>query len=357
MPKSIKPLSAQVMVITGATSGIGLATARQAAARGAKLVLAARNAEALTLLGEELRARGAAVETVVCDVGVEAEVKALAARALAAFGGFDTWVNNAGVSIYGRIEDTPIDDQRRLFDTNYWGAVYGSLAALEHLRTREDGGALINVGSVLSDVTIPLQGVYCASKHALKGFTNALRSETRRSAPKVRITLIKPSAIDTPYKEHAHNLTGQPPTNPPPVYATPLVAEAILHAAEHRVRELTVGFGGRALALSVGLAPHLAEPVMAWAAPILTRDRKSNHKRDSDALRAPGKDLRERAPYAVVRKTSLYLAAQTHPEITAGVLFGAGLLLGAVFKARQELHDARVRRDATRRLRAKLESR
>jgi short-subunit dehydrogenase len=328
---NLKPVRQQVIVITGATSGIGLSTARAAAARGASLVLVARNEEALKTVRDDLESKGAKVCYVVADVGHESEVRNIADVAIARFGGFDTWVNNAGVSIFGPITETPIEDQRRLFDTNYWGLVYGSLTAVEHFRTREGGGALINLGSVLSDMAIPLQGTYCASKHAVKAFTNALRMELMEQHATVSLTLIKPSAIDSPYKDHARNLTGGAVRNPPPVYATPLVAQAILYAAEHRVRELTVGAGGRVVAALSGLAPSLGEALLAAAAPLLERDRKGRRRSQSDNLHHAGQDLRERAFYKNVRETSLYSAAQMRPKATLGLALLAGLTAGAAF--------------------------
>lgn len=346
MKPALKPLSAQVIVLTGATSGIGLATARRAATHGASLLLVARNEDALRALTDELRGFGGRVDYAIADVADVEQVRAAADKAISVFGGFDTWINDAGVSSYGPIEDTPLEDQRRVFDVNYWGVVHGSLAALSHLSTREGGGVLINVGSVLGDQAIPLQGTYCASKHAIRGFTKALRMEVSLSAPNVSLTLIKPGAIDTPYKEHAHNLMGRPTTNPPLVYATPLVAEAILHAAQHRVREITVGFAGRAVALAGQFLPALAEPAFARLIPLLTRDRRSNHPDESDALYEPGIDGQEEAPYAVVRRSSYYTRAQMKPGRSTLVWAGVGAAALATLKIKDALRVRRIRRDA-----------
>src|SRR3954466_1499031 len=151
-------------------------------------------------------------------------------EAIQAFGRIDTWVNNAGVGIWGRIEELSEADMRQLFETNFWGQVYGSLVALSQLR--QHGGALINIGSVTSDRSIPLQGIYSASKHAIKGFTDALRMELEEEGAPVSVTLIKPSAIDTPYFQHAKNYMSVQPKPPAPVYAPEVVANAILRAAE-----------------------------------------------------------------------------------------------------------------------------
>jgi short-subunit dehydrogenase len=294
-------------------------------------VLSARNEEALKSVCEDLAGKGAKVTYVVADVGREADVRAIAEAATSRFGGFDTWVNDAGVSIFGETTKTPIEDQRRLFETNYWGVVYGSLIAVEHFRERPGGGALINVGSVLGEMAIPMQGAYSASKHAVKGFTNALRMELLREGAPVAVTLIKPSAIDTPYKDHARNLTGAPVRNPPPVYAAPLVAQAILYAAEHKTRELAVGAGGSVIATLGMLAPALSEPLLAWCAPMLQRDPEERRTTRADNLHQAGQDLRERAYYKGVRESSLYSTAQMRPKATLALALLAGLAAGAAF--------------------------
>ena len=188
MNLQLKDLSDQVIVITGASSGIGLVTARMAARRGACVVLNARNEEALRQVANEINAEGGEAVHVAGDVGKLSDVQMIAYEAIRRFGGFDTWVNNAGVSIYGPVLDQSLADQRRLFDTNYWGVVHGSIVACTHLRKR--GGALINIGSVLSDVAIPIQGTYCATKHAVKGYTDALRLELDRHRITTPVVLV-----------------------------------------------------------------------------------------------------------------------------------------------------------------------
>lgn len=260
---ALKPLDTQAIVITGATSGIGLATARRAARQGACVFLIARGEEDLRALCEELQAEGSRCAWAVADVSDHAALSAAAEKCIRLFGGFDTWVNNAGVSIFGPIRETLIEDQRRLFETNYWGVVNGSLVAVEHLRTQPGGGTIVNVGSTLSDAPMPIQGIYSASKHAVKGFTNALRMEMIREKSPVRISLVKPAAIDTPYPKHARNLTGYAVQNPQPVYAAHVVADTILWCATHPIREITVGGGGRLIASFYSVLPGLAEPLFA----------------------------------------------------------------------------------------------
>ncbi len=312
----LKNLEDQVVVITGATSGIGLVTARMAAKRGAKLVLVARTESALCSLATELRATGAEAIYVKADVGIENDVKAVRDAASKEFGGFDTWVNNAAVSIYGKVTDVPIEDHRRLFETNYWGVVYGSLIAADHLATK--GGAIVNVGSALSDRAIPIQGAYCASKHAIKGFSDALRMELEHDKSPVSVTLIKPATINTPYPEHAKNLLPTDPALISPVYPPSIVAEAILYAAQNPVRDLYVGGAAKAISMAGYYAPNSTDKFMEQ-----TMFDMDQHERHSSAqhkgLNNPSSELRETGDYeGHVAKTSLYTKARLHPRITAG---------------------------------------
>jgi NAD(P)-dependent dehydrogenase (short-subunit alcohol dehydrogenase family) len=332
MTLKLKKLSDQVIVITGASSGIGLVTARFAAKRGARVVLNARNEEALKQVTDDINAQGGQAIYVVGDVGQFEDVKKIAEEAVRRFGGFDTWVNNAGVSIYGAVLDQSLEDQRRLFETNYWGMVHGSMVACAHLRSR--GGALINVGSVLSDLAIPIQGTYCASKHAVKGYTDALRLELEEEGAPISVTLIKPSAIDTPYTRHAKNLMPVEPMNPPPVYAPDLVAEAILHCAEHPERDLYVGGGGKMLAESGQLAPRLTDKVMhAMMFDVQKSDRPKPPARE-DSLYAPIADGEERGGYpGHVAESSVYTKASKHPLITGSLIAGLGLAVLAAWRS------------------------
>ncbi len=318
---TLKPLNEQSIVITGATSGIGLATARRAARAGACVFLIARGEGDLKALTEELQATGARAAWAVADVADHAALSEAAEKCVRLFGGFDTWVNNAGVSIYGAISVTSLDDQRRLFETNYWGVVNGSLVAAEHLRKRYGGGAIVNVGSILSDAPLPIQGVYSASKHAVKGFTNALRMELMREQAPITVSLVKPAAVDSPYSKHARNLTGYATQNPQPVYATHVVADTILYCASHPIREITVGGGGRLIASFYSVLPGLAEPLFARFAPSLMRDRGSAWEPYDDGLYDPSEDgLEEEVHYPMVRQFSALAEVRKHPGIASGVL-------------------------------------
>jgi short-subunit dehydrogenase len=258
-----KPLREQVIVITGASSGIGLATAEAAAAQGAKLVLAARSTETLREIASRLSLQsGCEAIALTADAGRREDMQRLAAEAATHFGRIDTWVNDAGVSIYGRLDEVEDADSRRLFDTNFWGVVNGSLSALPHLKA--SAGALINVGSEVSDAVIPLQGMYSASKHAVKGFTDALRVEIEEmdKAP-VTITLIQPTAVDTPFPQHARNYMDREPKLPTPQIEPEDVAKAILKAATEGGRDIKVGAVAKINTLTAKIAPSLGDKLSA----------------------------------------------------------------------------------------------
>ena len=239
MSTKLKRIQDQVVVVTGASSGIGLATAELLAEKGATVVLAARSDETLDDVVSRIAARGGTAAAVPCDVTDRGQVDRLAAETVRRFGRIDTWVNNAGVGLWGRLDETPEADARKLFDVNFWGLVNGCLAALPHLKRQ--GGALVNVGSEVSDAASPLQGMYVASKHAVKGYTDCLRIEVEEvdKAP-VAVALIQPGATDTPFPQHARNVTDAEPKLPNPQDDPRHVAEAILTACETPTREKKV---------------------------------------------------------------------------------------------------------------------
>nr|MBA3640017.1 SDR family NAD(P)-dependent oxidoreductase [Acidobacteriota bacterium] len=258
-----KKLSEQTIVITGASSGIGLATAQLAAQRGASVVLSSRNEAELQRLVQAINDAGGRATYAVADVANPEELDGVAAEAVRTFGGIDTWVNNAGISIFGKLTEVPMADKKRLFDVNFWGVVNGCRTAVHHMRER--GGTIINIGSIVSDQAIPLQGIYSASKHAVQGYTNALRMELQHDKFPIAVTLVKPSAIDTPYLEHARNYMDAAPSFPPPVYAPEVVARTILKCAERPVRDITVGGAGRMMTLLGAAAPRMTDKYMKTA--------------------------------------------------------------------------------------------
>jgi short-subunit dehydrogenase len=255
-------LNEQVVVITGASSGIGMATAVLAAQRGAKVVLSARSQDACKEIVAQITAKDGIAIFVPCDVTDRQQITQLAATAIESFGRIDTWVNNAGQGMYGRLDEVSEEDSRRLFDINFWGIYNGSLAALPHLK--KQGGALINLGSEVSEAVVPLQGMYATTKHAVKGFTDALRVEIEEvDEEPVSITLIQPTATDTPFPQHAKNYMDEEPKLPTPLDDPKDVAEAILNAAVSHTRSKKVGLMSKVNTATAKLVPSLADKVSA----------------------------------------------------------------------------------------------
>ncbi len=330
----LKPIEDQVVVVTGATSGIGLAIVELLASSGAAVFLVARNEDALRSLAERLRNEGHRAAYAVADVADAAALRAASDAAVTHFGRYDTWVNDAGAFVYGAFTDVALADQRRVHDVVYWGVVHGSLIAGEHLRRH--GGAVVNIGSVLGDMAIPFQGPYCAAKFAVAGFTEAFRREVLAAGEPISVTLVKPAAVNTPFMEHARNRLGAPGTrNPPPSYDPTLVARAVLHACQHRVRDITVGgLGGSALVLANTLAPGVVDRVAALVgrASQITNDAGAADRRDN--LYAPRADLATRSTLRpFTRKTSLALEAQLHPVAATATLAGVLSLLAVAGRA------------------------
>lgn len=326
MTLKLKPVSQQTIVITGATSGHGLATVLRAAASGANVVLVARDEQELLQVRDRILAEGGSAEVVPADVSREQDIARVVEIAIDRFGGFDTWINNAGVGVYGDLVDTPIDDHRQVFETNYWGLVHGSLAAVRHLRERRDGGALVNVGSINGDISSPLLGAYNASKHAVKGFTNSLRVELIRDEAPVSVTLIKPAAIGTPFPQRGRNISGARARLPRPLYSPELVADAILFAAQHPRRAITVGGVGRIQVAAATLTPGLFDQVASrMSSQLIERDKPVGFVEgtlwEPNGI-APTKEGRQRG-----RRFSLYTAYQTNPGMPAATMVSVGILV------------------------------
>ena len=341
MPE-FKALEDQVVVLTGASSGIGLATARRLGERGAKLVLVSRNESALDDVAREIEAMDGHGEAfvVTADVGDRDAMRNVCNQTVERFGRIDTWINDAGVAIYGAATEVPWKDQRRLFDTNYWGVVGGSLEAVAQFRKQREAGApsvakIINVGSVLSDRAMIFQGPYSASKAAVKGWTDALRMELEEADEPISVTLIKPAAIDTTYMEHARNyLDAEGTRNPPPSYDPDLVADAIEHACENDPRDLTVGGIGWLIGKMGQFAPAATDAAMKAAGRFLQTSEQPARQGMRDNLYEPRRDGAERSdmpnlvPGFGTRRTSLFLTMQENPTATLaiGALVTAGVI-------------------------------
>lgn len=325
---SLKKLPDQVVVITGASSGIGLVTARMAAAKGAKVVVAARNEEALKQLTKELKSKGSSAVWVKADVGREEDVNRIAETAIREFGGFDTWVNNAGVSIFGKAMDVTIDDMKRDFDTNFWGVVYGSRAAVNHFKAKGVPGALINIGTVYGDRGVVLQSTYSASKFAVHGWTENLRMELEKEKAPVSVTLVRPGRIDTPYNEHARSYIDKQPAHIGMMYAPEAVADAILFAAQHPKRDMFVGGQAKFGAFAGNVAPRFMDKFMELTMFRTQQSERPSRSVEDNALYEPGYGMHERGTNkGWVRSTSFYALAEKHPVLASMAIAGASTAL------------------------------
>jgi short-subunit dehydrogenase len=336
MKPILKPLSEQVFVITGASSGIGLVTARMAAERGAKVLLVARDEAVLRTIVAEITAAGGTADAYAADVGDADAVRAAAAHANQRFGRIDTWVNNAGGAIYGKLVDVPDDEHRQLFRTNYFGMVHGCLAAIPYLT--QSRGALITVGSIASDMPSPLMGAYAATKHAVKAYVEALRMELADDDVPIVVTLVKPSGIDTPVAQHAINHAEGEAQIPPPVYDPKLVADAILFCATHPKRDITVGGAGRAQVLLAAHFPGVFERLAPKAAASFTDPTKSQPQ-PANLFASTDTGRVRSGEHPAARTTSLYTAASKHPAIASAIAAAVTAGIGALLYGRGRSSD------------------
>jgi short-subunit dehydrogenase len=256
-----RELRGAVVVITGASSGIGRATAIALAGTGSKLVLAARASAPLEEVARECRDLGAEAIAVATDVRDEDAVERLADDATAAFERIDVWINCAGVIAYGRFEELPSSVFRGVIETNLFGQVNGARAALRRFRAQDDG-TLINVGSVWARLTTPQVSPYVASKFALRAFGECLRQELADS-PNIQVASLLPQAVDTPIFKHAANFSGRFVRPIPPLLDPQDVARAIVRCARTPAREVTIGKLGRVLELLHCVAPALHDRTVA----------------------------------------------------------------------------------------------
>ena len=327
MRVKLKPLNEQVILITGASSGIGRQSAVDAARAGAKVILVARSEEGLRTAVSDIERAGGTATYAIADVADIEQLRQAAEVGISKFGRIDTWVNNAGVGMYGKILQIDVADDRRLFETNFWGLVNGSRLAAKYLLAA-GGGALVNLGSEVSDISVPTQGMYSTSKHAIMGFTDALRDEVMEAKLPISVTLIKPAAINTPFARHAKNYLDQDATLPAPVYDVKLAADQVLHAAAYGGRELYVGGGGRLMALLGNHFPY----AMDWIAATFMSDqqlakRPANHSYEGlneprGFYSAKGDVDRDRH----VQKFSLYGVARRHPLTTTLIVGMIGVV-------------------------------
>jgi NAD(P)-dependent dehydrogenase (short-subunit alcohol dehydrogenase family) len=255
-----KPVSEQVVVVTGASSGLGRAIARAAAERGAKVVVTGRNEEALSNAVSEIERAGSEGLSVPADCTEQDQVERVVAQAIERFGRIDTYVANAIVTVYAEAERLTREELRRVIDVNFFGTVYGYWAALPHLRAAK--GTFLHISSALAYRGIPLQAAYCSSKAGLRAFFEAARVEEQKAGTGVDISLVLPGAINTPQFDRDRQKIGYQPQPVPPIYQPEPYAEAALRCMERPIRELPVSWGAQKLLWGQKLAPRAGDWVL-----------------------------------------------------------------------------------------------
>lgn len=255
----------QIVVITGASSGVGRALARAYGARGARVGLVARNVEALEACAAEIRAAGG--EALVCqaDVADAAAVERAAADVEAAWGGIDTWINCAMATVVAPVRDMTADEYRRVTEVTYLGYVYGTQSALRRMLPR-DRGTIVQVGSALAYRSIPLQSAYCAAKAAIRGFTDSLRSELMHDGSAVRLTHVHVPAVNTPQSLRQRNKMPKQQQPVPPLFDPDVIASAIIAAADEAPRERMIALPTTKAVTGQKFVPGLLDRFLATAA-------------------------------------------------------------------------------------------
>lgn len=265
----LKPINQQVVTIMGASSGIGRDAALKFAERGAKVVVSARSQEGLDSLVEEIHRIGGEamplahgdVFAVPADVSEFDQVKAVADQTVERFGRLDTWVHTAGTDVFATFDRISPEEFKRVIDVNLMGQVYGAMAALPYLKQTQQG-SLIHITSMAARKSLPYHAAYSASKHGITGFLDALRIELKHQGYNINVTNILPVAINTPIYNKSKSKLGVKPRGLPPYYNVSLVTDAILYAAEHRVRNHIVGDSGRLIDLVQRISPALLDALL-----------------------------------------------------------------------------------------------
>jgi NAD(P)-dependent dehydrogenase (short-subunit alcohol dehydrogenase family) len=330
-----RALREQVVVVTGASSGLGRSVARLAGRRGAKVVVTARNGEALEACVREIEAFGSEALAVPADCTVQDEVAQVVEQAVDRFGRIDTYVANAIVTVYAETYRYEPDELRRIMDVNFFGQVYGYWAVLPHLR--ESQGTFVSIQSALAYRGIPLQGGYCASKAALRNFFESARVELLKAGWGVDISVVHPAAINTPQFDRDRQKLGKQPQPVPPIYQPEPFADAVLHCCEHPIRELPVGWGAQKLMWGQKLSPRAGDLMllrMGW---------KSQHTDEDKPLDAPDNLFRTLPGDpgahgrfdAQSRASTLWTSLRLRRWLVGAAVVGAAALAGSAERGRK----------------------
>jgi NAD(P)-dependent dehydrogenase (short-subunit alcohol dehydrogenase family) len=321
----------KAVVITGASSGVGRACARAFAREGARIALIARNRDALAAACQEVRDVGSEALALPLDVADASAVDEAAGFVVQHFGAIDVWINCAMVTVFAPVADMTADEYRRVTEVTYLGYVYGTMAALRHMRQR-NSGTIIQIGSALTFRSIPLQSAYCAAKAAIRGFTDSLRSELCHDGSNIRVSMLHLPAVNTPQFVVQRNKLPRQAQPVPPIYTPELIAEAVVWAADHAPRDLVIGGSTLKAILGQMIAPGLLDRYLASTAYKGQQTDEPNDPERPDNLfePVPGDHGAQGLYGDSAKSTSRQLWLRTHPRILAGatLAMGAALLAG-----------------------------
>ncbi|HEX2914914.1 MAG TPA: SDR family oxidoreductase [Chloroflexia bacterium] len=338
----LKPIEEQVVVLMGASSGIGRESAIEFARRGAKVLVAGRGEEDLASLVREITEAGGSASYALADVTDFSQVQAAAARAVELYGRLDTWVHLAAVSIYAPFEKIRPKEFKQVLDVNLLGQIHGALAALPYLR-QAGGGSLVHIASVEGKRAFPFQSAYSASKHGIVAFTESLRLELRKEGAPINVVTILPGSINTPLFNKVISRIGVKPLPPPPIYQPNVVADAVLYAASHPAREIIPGGGAKMLIINQRLSPSLTDLMLLFYG---FRGQKTSEPRSENApnnlyrhLPGLGRVHGDFGKLATPRSYNNWL--EKHPLLRMGAWMGAGLGLSTLLRNSRNSNKSR----------------
>src|SRR5215212_7545008 len=312
--------NSEVVVVTGASSGIGRAIARRFGQDGARIGLIARGRDGLHGASEEIERAGGQALVLPTDVADWDAVDSAAAAVEEAFGPIDVWINNAMTTVFAPFKDVEPEEFKRATEVTYLGTVWGTKAALERMLPR-DRGSIVIVGSALAYRGIPLQSAYCGAKHGVKGFFESLRTELRHDKSKVQLSMVQLPGVNTPQFEHGRSKMPMVPQPMPPYYAPEVAADAVYWSAHHRRREIYVGFPTVKTIVGNKVAPWLVERVLARTGEKGQQsDKPADPNRPDNLFSSPPGDPGAHGPYDAKARTSsiqLQLAKRREAVIAA----------------------------------------
>jgi short-subunit dehydrogenase len=316
----------EVVVITGASAGVGRATVQEFARRGAIVCVVARGENRLEQTRQDIESLGGVARIFSVDVADHEKMMNVADAVVAEFGRIDIWINNAMVSVFSPFQEMTAEEFRRVTDVTYHGFVYGTMAALKHMRARNKG-TIVQVGSALAYRGIPVQSAYCGAKHAIQGFTESLRSELYHDKVNVWLTMVQLPAVNTPQFEWTRSRLPCRSKPVPPIYQPEIAARAIHWAAHHRRREVNVGITSSVVIFGNKWAPGLGDHYLAFQG---YGAQQRNEKADPNApdnlfTPAPGNFAAHGVFDDIAIQRSPQVWMNTHRPLMAGLVAGAAV--------------------------------